>query len=138
MNTKIRTLLLLALTFFCGLSLGLAAVEPYRVVINGNPSKIQTQQDKDIVLVPLTVPVSGENEEWVVTFKRDDKARTVDVKMAATKLKLRGDQECYYCSGKGLCPNDYPAGSGQNYSGITENSCNGTGRCYHCSGTGRF
>lgn len=135
---NIQIFFLLILTFFGGISFGLAAVEPYRVTVNGHESKVQVQQDKDVLLVPITVPVSADAEEWTVTFKRDDRSRKLDVKMNSTKSRLRSGMECYYCSGQGLCANDYPAGSGQNYSGLTESSCNGTGRCYHCTGTGRL
>ena len=138
MSTKIRLLLLLVLTFVGGFGLGLAAVEPYQVIINGNPSKVQVQHDKDTVLVPLTLPVTGESAEWTISLLRDDKSHKVDVKMSAASVKLRGLQDCYYCGGNGLCANDYPAGAGRNYSGVTEGSCNGTGRCYHCTGTGKL
>jgi DnaJ-class molecular chaperone len=135
---KFRVFFLILLTFVGGFGLGLAAVEPYQVFINGNLSKVQVQQDKDTLLVPLTLPLAEESAEWTVTLQRNDKTHKVDVKMSTAKAKLRGLQDCYYCAGNGLCANDYPAGSGQNYSGITEGSCNGTGRCYHCSGTGKL
>lgn len=126
---------------FCsglGLGLGLAANDTYQVLINGNPSKIQVEQDKETLLVPITLPATAENEEFTVGLHRDDKAHKVEVKISSPKVKLRGAVDCYYCSGNGLCLNDYPPGSGRNYSNLTDGSCNGTGRCYHCSGTGKL
>ena len=91
-----------------------------------------------VLLVPLTLPISAVDEEFTVTMHRDDAAHKLDVKIASPKVKLRGSIDCYYCSGNGLCPNDYPPGSGRNYSNITDGSCNGTGRCYHCGGVGKL
>lgn len=133
-----KKVLLILLTFVAGFHLGQAAVEPYQVTINGSPSKIQVQRDKDHLLVPLTLSVGQEAEDYTVSLQRDDQNHKVDVKLTANKVKLRGTTDCYYCAGNGQCANDYPAGSGRNYSGITEGSCNGTGRCYHCTGTGKL
>jgi len=139
MNTKIRQAFFVLLTFVGGFGLGLAAVEPYQVTINGQPSSLQVQQEKETLLVPLTIPVTEQSAVWTVSFQRNDQAHTVNITMSTPKKEpLRGYPDCYYCAGNGLCANDYPVGSGRNYSGITENTCNGTGRCYHCSGTGKL
>ncbi len=140
MRNKLRLLAILLLIFCSGLGLGLgiAASEPYQVFVNGNPSKIQVEQDKETLLVPITLPAASENEEFTVGLHRDDKAHKVEVKISSPKVKLRGAVDCYYCSGNGMCANDYPPGCGRNYSNLTDGSCNGTGRCYHCSGTGKL
>jgi len=140
MNTRLRLFLVVLLIFVTGLGLGLglAATDTYQVMVNGNPSKIQVERDQEALLVPITLPVSAADEEFTVTMHRDDAAHKLDVKIASPKVKLRGAVDCYYCSGNGLCPNDYPAGSGRNYSNITDGSCNGTGRCYHCGGVGKL
>ena len=138
MQSKFRLFLLITLIFVCGYGLGLASQEAYQVSVNGNPSQIEVQRDKDTLLVPLTVPLDGDAAEWSVSLVRDDKAHKVEVKMTQPKVKLRGMTDCYYCNGEGQCLNDYPAGSGRTCSGVSEGMCNGTGRCYHCSGTGKL
>ena len=140
MSPKFR-LFAIVLLIFCtglGLGLGLAATETYQVFVNGNVSKIAVEQDQDILLVPITLPASAENEEYTVGLHRDDKAHKVEVKISSPRVKLRGMADCYYCSGNGLCANDYPPGCGRNYSNVTDGNCNGTGRCYRCSGTGKL
>lgn len=140
MNNRLRTFLVVLLIFATGLGLGLglAANDTYQVMVNGNPSKIQVERDQEALLVPLTLPISAADEEFTVTMHRDDAAHKLDVKIASPKVKLRGSVDCYYCGGNGLCANDYPPGSGRNYSNISDGSCNGTGRCYHCSGVGKL
>lgn len=139
MRNKLRLFFLVLLTFVGGLSLGLAASPTYEVIINGFPSKTKLLQDKDSLLVPLTIPVSDEAQDWTVTLVRDDKARRVVVKMAAVKKKnLRGDTDCYWCNASGECAQDYPAGSGLTFAGTSDGNCNGTGKCYHCGGTGKL
>lgn len=133
-----RNKLIVLLIFLAGLGMGFAANETYQVFVNGHPSKLQVQQDKETLLVPITLPAAGENDQFTVTLHRDDAAKKVDVKIESPKLKLRGATDCYYCSGNGMCANDYPPGSGRNYSNLTDGGCNGTGRCYHCSGTGKL
>lgn len=137
MKSKFRALVLGLILLFTGFGLGFAANEPFQVFINGQASKLQVQRDQDTVLVPLTIPVTAESEEWTLSVKRDDKAQKIEISMSSAKAKLRGVVDCYYCSGKGLCPNDYPEGSGRTYAGHTDSICNGTGRCYHCYGTGK-
>jgi hypothetical protein len=46
-------------------------------------------------------------------------------------------ESCYYCSGTGLCQNDYQAGSGKIYNGEGCVVCSGTGKCWHCGGSGK-
>lgn len=133
---------LIVLLIFCtglGLGLGLAASDTYQVFVNGHPSKIQVEHDKETLLVPVTLPAAGDNDQYTVTLHRDDQAHKVEVKIEnPNKVKLRGAADCYYCSGNGMCANDYPPGCGRNYSNQTDGGCNGTGRCYHCSGTGKL
>jgi hypothetical protein len=117
---------------------GIAAERKYQLFINGAPSKVQVLHGKEGVLVPLTLPANEVEADYTVSLVRDDEAGKVEVKLAPVKKKLRGDNDCGYCSGTGKCGQDYPAGSGLNYQGAAEYYCNGNGRCYHCSGTGRF
>lgn len=140
MLSKLRLFAILLVVFCTGLGLGLgiAASDSYEVFVNGNPSKIQVEKDKETLLVPITLPAAAENEEFTVALHRDDKARKMEVKISSPKVKLRGSVDCYYCSGNGMCANDYPPGCGRNYSNLTDGGCNGTGRCYHCSGTGKL
>ncbi|MBN9419183.1 MAG: hypothetical protein J0I12_27255 [Candidatus Eremiobacteraeota bacterium] len=133
-----RNKLIVLLIFVAGLGIGFAASDAYQVSVNGHPSKIQVEKDKETLLVPITLPAAGENDQFTVTLHRDDTAKKVDVKIESPKLKLRGATDCYYCTGNGMCANDYPPGSGRNYSNLTDGGCNGTGRCYHCSGTGKL
>ncbi len=129
-----KTLLLLLLAY----TLGLASQPAYQVVINDAPSKVQLLQDKDSLSLPLVFPVPEQVEEWTVSLSRDEKSRQVAVKMNRVKRKLRGEVDCYWCNATGLCAQDYPAGSGNNYSGVCESNCNGTGKCSHCGGTGKL
>ncbi|MBS2038720.1 hypothetical protein JST97_27310 [bacterium] len=131
-------LVLILLTFVGGFSIGSASVEPYQVTINGNPSKVRVGHDKDSLILPLALPVSNDQEDWTISLTRDEKAHKLDVKMTSLKKKLRGDTDCYYCTGSGNCTQDYPVGSGVNYAGATEYICSGTGKCVHCSGTGKL
>ena len=132
-------LVLVLLTFLGGYSVGSAAVEPYQVTINGQPSKIKVGHDKDSLILPLSLPVGNVAEDWNISLLRDDKAHRLDVKMSSVKKKLRGEADCYYCTSSGNCTHDYPSpGSGLNYSGVSEYICNGTGLCTHCSGTGKI
>lgn len=133
-----RNFWLIALVFVGGFSLGMAAVEPYSLVINGLPSKTRVVQDKENVLVPLTLPVGEEPQDWTVSLARDDKTRQVTVKLAVVKKKLRGETDCYWCGTSGDCAQDYPAGSGLTFAGTPDGNCNGTGKCYHCGGTGKL
>ena len=133
-----RTKLLILLALVAGFALGQAAVEPYQVSINGNPSKIKVGHDKDSLILPLALPVSQDQEEWTVAVQRDDKAHRVEVKMTSIKRKVRGDNDCYYCAANGKCAQDSPAGSGLNASGASEYYCNGTGKCTHCGGSGKL
>ena len=138
MKVNVRFLLIVLLTFWGAFSLGQASVEPYQVVINGKPSKLKVLHDKDSLLVPLTLPASEDPQEWTVSLLQDRKSHRIDVKMNVIKKKLRGDVQCYWCNGSGQCAQDYPAGSGLDYSGGCESNCNGTGDCYHCAGTGKL
>lgn len=135
-----RNKLIFLLIFITGLGLGLAlaATDSYQVFVNGHPSKIQVERDKETLLVPVTLPASGQDDQFTVSLHRDDEGRKLEVKIESPKLKLRGASDCYYCGGNGMCANDYPPGSGRNYSNLTDGGCNGTGRCYHCSGTGKL
>lgn len=137
MKAKLRLSLIFMLTFVGAFRLGQASID-YQVMINDQPSKIKVLQDKDSVLVPLTLPASKEPEEWSVSLLRNDKTRRIDVKMASVKRKLRGEVDCYWCNASGECAQDYPAGSGVNFAGASESNCNGTGKCYHCGGTGKL
>ncbi len=139
MHKKLRIGLLTLATFLGGYGLGQASVQSYQAVINGFPSTVEVLHDKDTLLVPLTLPASSQPQEWTVSLLRDDQAHKVNVTMVKAKqVKLRGLTDCYYCTGNGMCPNDYPAGSGRTGSGYSESLCSGTGRCYHCSGTGKL
>ncbi len=130
-----RTKLLILLALVGGFALGQAAVEPYQVSINGNVSKIKVGHDKDSLILPLSLPVSTDKEEWTIAVQRDDKEHKLEVKMSSIKRKVRGDTDCYYCSASGNCMQDSPAGSGLNASGASEYYCNGTGKCTHCGGS---
>jgi len=138
MKAKFSLIVLVLLTFLGGYTAGSAAVEPYQVTINGQPSKIKVGHDKDSLIVPLALPISDQAEDWNISLLRDEKAHRLDVKMTSLKRKLRGETDCYFCSASGNCTQDYPAGSGVNYSGVSEYICNGTGKCTHCSGTGKL
>jgi len=133
MNLRVFLLVLLAL--LGGYTLGSAAVEPYQVTINGNPSKIKVSHDKDSLILPLALPVANDQEEWTILVQRDATNHKVEVKMTSVKRKLRGEIDCYYCSASGKCTQDSPVGSGLNSSGASEYYCNGTGKCAHCRGS---
>jgi hypothetical protein len=130
--------LLIGLALVGGFALGQAAMEPYQVSINGNPSKIKVGHDRDALILPLALPVSSDTEEWTIAVQRDQKAHKLDVKMTSVKRKLRGETDCYYCSANGKCAQDNPPGSGLNSSGASEYYCNGTGKCTHCGGSGKL
>lgn len=130
-----RTKLLILLALVGGFALGQAAVDPYQVAINGNASKVKVGHDKDSLILPLSLPVSTDKEEWTILVLRDDKDHKLDVKMTSIKRKVRGDTDCYYCSATGNCAQDSPAGSGLNATGASEYYCNGTGKCAHCGGS---
>ena len=132
---NLRAFLLVLLALVGGYTLGSAAVEPYQVTINGNPSKIKVGHDKDSLILPLALPVANDQEEWTIAVQRDSKNHKVEVKMTSVKRKLRGETDCYYCSATGDCAQDTPAGSGLNSTGASEYYCNGTGKCTHCGGS---
>jgi len=113
MKAKISLIFLVLLTFLGGYKVGTAAVEPYQVTINGQPSKIKVGHDKDSLIVPLALPISNEAIDWNISLLRDEKAHRLDVKMTSVKKKLRGETDCYFCSASG-------------------------GLCTHCSGTGKL
>lgn len=130
-----RKLLWILLPFLMGLGMGHATSPAYTLWINGNPSKTALIQEKEEILVPLNLAAPG---EWNVAIVKDESSRQVQVTVKAIKRKLRGADDCYYCKATGDCPQDSPAGSGLNYSGVSDYFCNGTGKCYHCSGTGKL
>ena len=132
---RMKTNLLILLALVGGFALGQAAMEPYQVSINGSPSKIKVGRDKDSLILPLSLPVSSDMEEWTIAVQRDEKAHKLEVKMTSIKRKVRGETDCYYCSASGKCAQDSPAGSGLNASGESEYYCNGTGKCTHCGGS---
>ena len=138
MKAKFSVLALVLLTFLGGYTVGMAAVEPYQVTINGQPSKIKLGHDKDSLILPLALPIGTDAEEWNISLLRNENAHRLDVKMTSVKKKLRGEADCYFCNSTGNCTQDYPAGSGVNYSGVSEYICNGTGLCTHCGGTGKL
>lgn len=131
-----KKLLVILLAFGAGYTW--ASVKPYAVFINGDASTIQPIQDKDTILVPLTLPASQIGEEWSISLQRYDESRRVDVKMTALKRKTRGGEDCYWCTASGNCPQDSPVGSGKNFTGGSEYFCNRTGKCHHCLGTGKL
>lgn len=136
-KAKLAWVSLILLTFVGGFSIGSASAIPYQVFLNGTPAKIKPIRDKDSLIVPLSLPVSSDQEEWNISFRRDTKAHTLKIETKAVRRKLRGDNDCYYCTATGKCSQDSPVGSGLNYAGTTEYICSGTGKCIHCGGSGQ-
>jgi len=135
---RISQCLCVAALLVTAFSLGRASAPTFQVMVNGAPSKIQVIQDKDNLMVPLTLPALDEPQQWNVSLVRDDKNRRIDVTLQAVKRKLRGGTDCYWCKATGECAQDYPSGSGLNFAGVADSNCNGTGKCNHCEGTGKL
>lgn len=131
-----KILLIGALCLLCFL-MGAAAQKNYQLFINGTPSTTKLIEGEEGLLVPLTLPANPGVSEWSITIEREAESPKVEVALKQIKKKVRGGEDCYYCSGTGKCPQDYPAGSGLDYAGKNEYYCNGTGKCYHCAGTGK-
>ncbi len=121
-----------------GIGIGQANDPSYSVLINEQPSRVQVLREGDSLALPLSFPIEAQDQSFEVSIHRDQQAGRIETKIKQIRRKTRGEQNCYWCEATGKCVQDYPAGSGLNYSGASEYFCNGTGLCHHCSGTGKI
>lgn len=134
----IRRLLLVLLLLVAGAGLGHAAEAAIKVYFNGQATTAKTVEvTGGGRIVPVYFPIAEGETTYEVKLAYDSQLHELKIERKPLKPKIRGDEDCYYCSGSGKCQNCFPLGSGASASGATCGLCNGNAKCAYCGGSGK-